>query len=86
LDLGEYTINSAVVIEENVYAYPTPSFNSEKIIELENGENINILPTRLAENGPEEKPYDFWYKIELNNRSAWTYGYYINFSNRIKVK
>jgi hypothetical protein len=86
LDLNEFTINAAVVLDENVYAYSTPSFNSEKIIELKKETSIKILPTRLAENGPETKPYDFWYKIEVNKNEAWVYGYFISFSNRVKIK
>ncbi|MDR2730817.1 MAG: SH3 domain-containing protein [Treponema sp.] len=86
LDLNEYTINAATVVDENIYAYSTPSFGSEKIIELKKGTSIEILPTRLAENGPETKPYDFWYKIEINKKEAWVYGYFINFSNKVKIK
>jgi hypothetical protein len=85
LDLHEYIINAAEVNDENVYAYSAPSFKAEKVAALEKGKNIEILPTILAENGPEEEPYDFWYKTSLNNKEAWVYGYYINFTNKIKI-
>ena len=81
LDLKNYAINAAFVSDRNVYAWSSPSFRSKKIAELKEGAAINILPTRLAENGPEEPPYDFWYKIELNGSEAWVYGYSIRFSN-----
>jgi len=83
LDLNNYKINTSIVVDENVYAYSNPSFKSQRIYKLEKGKNIKILPTILSENGPEEEPYDFWYKIELENNEAWVYGYYINFSNKI---
>jgi hypothetical protein len=86
LDLHDYTINTGIVIDDNVYAYSLPAFHAQKITELKKGTVINILPTRLSENGPEEEPYDFWYKIEINKTEAWVYGYSINFSNKIKVK
>ena len=86
LDLNDYTINKATVIDENVYVYSRPSFNAQRILNLEKGSNVILLPTILAENGPEEEPYDFWYKIKLDNHEAWVYGYSINFSNRIKIK
>jgi hypothetical protein len=85
LDLHEYMINAAEVCDENVYAYSAPSFKAEKITALAKGETIKVLPTKLAENGPEEEPYDFWYKISLNGKEAWVYGYFINFTNRIKI-
>lgn len=81
LDLHNYTINTAVVVDKNVYAWSSPSFHSKKIIELQEGAVIKILPTILAENGPEEEPYDFWYKIELNGNKAWVYGYSVQFAN-----
>jgi hypothetical protein len=83
LDLHDYVINAARVSDENVYAYAAPSFKAEKVALLEKGENVKVLPTKLAENGPEEEPYDFWYKISLNNEEAWVYGYHIVFTNRI---
>jgi hypothetical protein len=86
LDLNDYNINIATVIYDNVYAYSSPSFNSQRIAILENGINIKILPTILAENGPEEEPYDFWYKIEFENKEVWVYGYFIKFSNKINVR
>jgi hypothetical protein len=79
-------INEAGVNDENVYAYSAPSFRAEKVALLEKGENVKVLPTRLAENGPEEEPYDFWYKIALDNEEAWVYGYYVNFTNRINTR
>jgi hypothetical protein len=85
LDLHDYTINTAEVSDENVYAYSAPSFKVEKVTLLGKGENVKILPTRLAENGPEQEPYDFWYKIALDNKEAWVYGYSIIFTNRIKI-
>ena len=85
LDLHDYTINTAVVIDEDVYVYSSPSFHSRKITELKKGTNIKILPTKLAENGPEEEPYDFWYKTELSGNEAWVYGYSIQFQNTIKI-
>ncbi|MDR2768912.1 MAG: hypothetical protein LBB82_11370, partial [Treponema sp.] len=57
----------------------------EKIAALEKGRNVKVLPTKLAENGPEEEPYDFWYKIALDTKEAWVYGYYVNFTNRIAI-
>jgi len=86
LDLNNYTINTSIVLDENVYAYSSPSFKSQKVYKLEKGSNLKILPTILAENGPEEKPYDFWYKIEVENNIRWVYGYNINFLNKIKIK
>jgi len=56
LDLNNYSINTSIVLDENVYAYSSPSFNSQRICKLEKGKNIKILPTILSENGPEEEP------------------------------
>jgi tetratricopeptide (TPR) repeat protein len=85
LDLHDYVINAAEVSDENVYAYAAPSFKAEKIAALEKGEHVKVLPTKLAENEPEEEPYDFWYKIALDNKEAWVYGYHIVFTNRIAM-
>jgi hypothetical protein len=85
LDLHDQVINEARVSDEDVYAYSAPSFRAEKVTPLEKGKSIKILPTRLAENGPEEEPYDFWYKVALHNGEAWVYGYHIVFTNRIGI-
>jgi len=81
LDLHNYTINTAVVVEKNAYAWSSPSFHSKKISKLQKGAAVKVLPTILAENGPEEEPYDFWYSIDLNGKKAWVYGYAVHFAN-----
>jgi hypothetical protein len=86
LDLQEYTLNPGEVLDEDIHAYSAPSFGAEKVAALAKGTAIKILPTRLAENGPEEEPYDFWYKVALPGREAWVYGYNIGFANRIKTR
>jgi hypothetical protein len=85
LDLHDYIMNTAEVSDENIYAYAAPSFRAEKAALLEKGKTIPILPTRLAENGPEEEPFDFWYKTALDGREVWVYGCTIHFANRVKI-
>lgn len=83
LNLNSFVVNKAMVNDNNVNTRSVPSLSGEKYLKLNRGNMFNIL---LVSNYMEiDKMYDYWYKIEVNNREVWIYGYFVWFSRAVKL-
>jgi hypothetical protein len=83
ISLDGFTVNGAYIFDDfddTVNIMLEPSLNSGIYATLYvNGEKVKYVKIIGIENRREKinDMYDFWYKIEYENKKLWMYGYYI---------
>jgi hypothetical protein len=83
INLNGFTINNAVVFK-TINARFGPDIDWNESIELKEGNHINVLFIEKDGVNAYEK-YDHWYKIIVNGKAHWVFGFFIDFDEKINI-
>jgi hypothetical protein len=84
INLNGFIINNAVVFE-TINARLGPDITWNESLELKEGSHINVL-TVEKEGVDAYNKYDHWYKIIVNEKVHWVFGFFIDFDKKINIK
>jgi hypothetical protein len=80
-----YTLNYGITNERNVRVREGPSTQYGIYKQLAANSIVKIFDTN-EETETIVRMRDYWYKIEVDDKYFWIYGFYIDFPQRIKIK
>jgi hypothetical protein len=81
MNINNFIINDAIVVETTNARFG-PSTRWNESIKLEEGDSIEVIN---IEKDTDYRPYDFWYKVIINEEIYWVFGFYIDFRNKMKI-
>jgi len=83
INLNGFIINNAVIYKETE-ARLGPSMQWNTAIKLNVGNSIKV--TGVNKQGDDAyNTFDYWYKVIINNKTYWVFGFYIIFEDKIKI-
>jgi hypothetical protein len=83
INTNGFTMNGAVIFD-TIITRNGPSINWNQKTQLEKGDPVEVLYVE-KEGRDDYNTYDHWYKIKIGDDIHWIFGFYIDFSNRIKL-
>jgi hypothetical protein len=83
INLNNFIINDAKVYSE-IKAKLGPSLQWNDAIELKEGTPLKVVGVE-KEGNEGYNTFDYWYKVIIQEKTYWVFGYYIKFMNRIKI-
>jgi len=83
MNLNNFVINDAKVYDKTKVRFE-PSIQSNRALELEKGTPLKI--TGVEKDGESEHgTFDYFFKVIIQEKIYWLYGFFVNFEERIRL-
>jgi hypothetical protein len=84
MNLNGFTSNDAEIYEDTG-AKPAPDSQYTDAFKLKKGIPIKIVSVE-KQGESEGSMYDYWFKTEIDKKTYWVFGFFIEFKNRMKLE